>query len=83
MKISYKCKDVSFSLPLPLWLVDLIPTAVINIAVKHNAEKNKEILLSNIDFSAIKKSLHVLKNFKGLNLLELKSKNGDEIVIKV
>ena len=82
MKISYKSKDVSFSLPLPVWLVDLIPSSIINIAIKH-ANKSEEIFLSNIDFDSIKKSLHILKKFKGLNLLELKSKNGDEIVIKV
>ncbi len=83
MKISFKHKDTSFSLPLPIWLVNIIPSGLINIAIKHNTEPGSDGIPVDIDFHAIKKSLVVLKNYKGLKILEFKNDNGEEIVVTI
>jgi hypothetical protein len=83
MKISFKNKGTSFSFPLPVWLVNLFPSGPVNAILRHHSEENEERILNNIDFCDIKKSLKLLKNYKGLKILELKNKNGDELTLKI
>ena len=83
MKISFKSKDTSFSLHLPIWLVNLIPNGLIHVALKHQSVSDQGMLMNTINFDDIKKSLKILKNYKGLNILELRDNKGDEITIKI
>jgi len=83
MNISIKNKDTSFSLPIPFWLIELIPSGIFNIILRHSHSGKEDLFISNINFNDIKKSLYVLKDYKGLKIFEVKSKNGDEVIIKV
>ena len=94
MRIYIINKGTSFSLPLPAWLFDLIPSSVLNAVIKHRSnnnspiyndesvKNNSEMISANIDFDAIKKSIRILSQYKGLNILEIKNNSGDEIIIK-
>ena len=87
MRIYIINKGTSFSLPLPAWLIKLIPSSVFNAVIKHRSnddcDKSKNGMIStNIDFDAIKKSIRILSQYKGLNILEIKNNSGDEIIIK-
>ena len=83
MKINYKNKDSSFTIPFPLWLVNLIPSGLVNLVIKHSINDKDDVNLKNIDFDAIKSSLKVLKNFKGLKILDIKNIKGEEISINI
>lgn len=43
--------------------------------------KNEE--LENIDFKQLSKALDELKDYKGLKLVEVKEKDGDEVTIVI
>ena len=98
MRIYIKNKGTSFSLPLPAWLFDLVPSSVLNAVIKHRSNNGEspgnddvdgdfpksknESISASIDFDAIKKSIHILSQYKGLNILEIRNNSGDEIIIQ-
>ena len=44
------------------------------------SDKQKEVL-DCIDFKVLAKSIKVLKNYKGLKIIEVRSKEGEEVSI--
>ena len=83
MKINFKKQDVSFTMHIPIWLVNFIPSGLVNMAIKHNSNDGSNEIMKSIDFGDIKKSLDVLKEFKGLRILEIKNKSGEEITVNI
>jgi len=81
VKISFENKGTSFSFPLPLCAIYLIPSNIVNNLLKHYSNFQSNDFAKNFDFKDIKKSLKVLKSFKNINILELKLRHGDIITI--
>ena len=76
MKIVVKTPELRFKirLYLPLSLSAFVLKKVGRATTKKYAD---------IDFSMMAKSLHILKKYKGLKLVEVRSKDGTEINIVV
>lgn len=62
-------------------MIELIPSAIVDFAIKHASEKDGNEIIKNIDFGDIKKSLKLIMNYQGLKILEIKNKKGEEITI--
>jgi hypothetical protein len=82
MKIKITDKKRSFSIRIPFWIVELIPAGLINFGIRHADEDVRE-MFRNTDFSELKKSLYMLKDYKGTNIVEVRGGNGTEVVITV
>jgi hypothetical protein len=82
MKIRIKSKDRTFRFRIPFWVVELIPSGLISFGIRH-ADDNVRDMLKNADFTELKKSLYDLKEYKGMNIVEVKGKDGSEVVITV
>lgn len=52
------------------------------VAEKHMTKEQKQYL-QDIDFKELKKGFDVLKAYKGLNLVDIKAKDGTEIRIVI
>ncbi len=72
-------------IPAPIWLVKTglgMGKCSIKIAGKHMTEEQREIVRT-IDFDELKKGFDVLKNYKGLTMVDVKSKDGTAVKIVV
>lgn len=74
-----------YFIPAPMWLVKAslgMGGLGVRIAQKHAVE-NQLAYLDNIDFSQMKKAMDVLKSYKGLTLVDIRTKDGTEVKIIV
>lgn len=75
MKVKIKSKDVKLLVPVPLSLVSIGVRLIPN---KEISNEDKKIILAMIN--SCKKEL---KKYKGLEIVNISSANGDKIIIKV
>jgi len=78
MKIYIKKGKKSYGIRLPLSAVKLIPAGVIN-----HAACRTESPAADVDFKKLKKAIHLLKEYKGLNVIEVKNDKGEEVIVQI
>lgn len=74
-----------FSILAPLWIVKGalgLGSFGTNIA-KRYVPKDQQEYIDSIDFKELTKGFDVLKDYKGLRLLEVKSSDGTEVTIVI
>ncbi|MDF2673922.1 MAG: hypothetical protein K0R09_2187 [Clostridiales bacterium] len=72
-----------FWIPLPMWMIRLgLSSATIRIATKNLREENKKYI-EQIDFRALSQNIKELKKYKGLKIVDIKSKDGTKVTITV
>ena len=72
-----------YFIPAPIWLIkaDLSMGGFgVRIARKHIPE-DQISYVESIDFRELKKAVDVLKQYKGLNMVDIKVKDGTEVKI--
>lgn len=72
-----------YFIPAPIWLVKAglgMGGFGIRIARRHIPEEQMSYI-ENIDFRELKKAVNVLKRYKGLNMVDVRVKDGTEIKI--
>ena len=70
-------------IPAPLWLIKAslgLGGFGVSIARKYVPQEQR-IYYDNIDFKELSKGFNVLKDYKGLTLVDIKSKDGSELKI--
>lgn len=86
MKIYLKIENGRrYFIPAPIWLVKAalgMSGFGMQIAKKHGTEEQL-MYMQNIDFRELKKAVDILKKYKGLNLVDVKTKDGTEVRIIV
>jgi len=76
---------IQWFIPAPLWLLKAgvgMGDFWMKIAKKRIPE-DQFVYVENIDFRELKRALDVLKKYKGLKLVDVKSKDGTEVRIIV
>lgn len=83
MKISIVDDDGRrFTIPVPVWIVKIgLNNFVKKKIVEHAGSDAKYI--EGIDFDAIAQSFDELKNYKGMDIVDIKSKDGTSVKITV
>ena len=72
-----------YFIPAPIWLIKAglnMGGLGIRIAKKHIPE-DQIAYVESIDFRELKKAVDLLKKYKGLNMVDVKAKNGTEVKI--
>lgn len=84
MKIYIKNGDgKKFYIPLPMWMIKMgLSNVTIKIVAKNLSIENKKHL-EQINFKALSKNIGELKEYKGLKIVDVKSKDGSEVTITV
>lgn len=82
MKIYIKDEDgKKYHIPLPIWVIKLgLSNTTIKIATKNLSPENKK-QLEQINFKELSRSFGELKEYKGLKIVDIKSKDGTEVTI--
>lgn len=84
MKIYIKTDEgKKFYIPLPMWIIKLgLSNTTIKITTKNLSPEDKKHI-EGIDFKSIAKNIGKLKSNKGLNIVDIKTKDGTEVKITV
>jgi len=94
LKVKVKLKDKrEFTVPLPYallhaggWIASspLLWKFVNNKVIQKNIEENaKSYIPASIDRKEIKKLLKEIKRYRGLTIVEVKDKDGTEVVVRL
>jgi hypothetical protein len=81
MKIYIKKGKKSYGIRLPLSAIKLIPGGMMNHIVIKKHDDN--MLIPGIDFKELKKAVYLLKEYKGLTIVEVKNGKGEKVIIKI
>lgn len=74
-----------YFIPAPIWLVKAglgMGNFGVRIAKKHIPE-DQIAYVESIDFRKLKVAIDVLKEYKGLNMVDIKAKDGTEVKIVI
>lgn len=74
-----------FFIPAPIWLVKAalgMGGFGLRIAKKH-VPGDQLVYFENIDFIEMKKAVNILKKYKGLNMVDVKTRDGTEVKIVI
>ncbi|WP_413357433.1 hypothetical protein AA0X71_21970 [Robertmurraya sp. 2P01SA] len=92
LHVRVKSKDVSFSVPVPYMMLNIgISILCSKILQRHVNERSKEYIeikkipfvIPPLDKSILKCVVDELKNHKGLELVNIKAKDGTEVKIRL
>ncbi|MBS4219797.1 hypothetical protein KHA96_15895 [Bacillus sp. FJAT-49711] len=94
LKVKVKLKDKrEFTVPLPYallhaggWIASspLLWKFVNNKVIQKNIEENaKSYIPASIDRKEVKKLLREIKRYRGLTIVEVKDKDGTEVVVRL
>lgn len=75
----------SFFIPAPIGLVKAVlyfGNFGVSIAKRHMPE-DQRMYIDNIDFRELRKGFDVLRNYKGLKMVDVKAKDGTEVKITI
>jgi hypothetical protein len=86
MRIYIRTSDgKSFSIPAPMWLVSGVlglGNFGTSIARKYVPEDQRQYV-DCVDFHELRRGFHILRQYKGLTLVDIKSSDGTEVTIVV
>lgn len=83
MKIYIKSGWKRFIIPFPLALAKLgISIVKAPLVLKYVPEESRKYM-DIIDFNELSKCIDILKEYRGLSLVEVKSKDGTEVTITI
>ncbi len=81
MKILIKRGKKSFGIRIPLGAINLIPAGVVNHTISKHRDDDSPV--PEIDFKQLKKAIHLLKEYKGLKVIEVQSSSGDGVDVVI
>jgi hypothetical protein len=84
MRIYIKTDDgKKFKIPLPMWMIRLgLSNTTIKLATKKLKPEDKKHI-EQINFNELSKNIGELKKYKGLKIVDVKSKDGTEVTITI
>jgi coenzyme F420-reducing hydrogenase beta subunit len=83
MKVSVKTDGKRFFIPLPFGIIKFgILMAKSPLVLKHTPEKYR-VYINCIDTNELSKCIGILKQYKGLRIVDVRDKDGTEVVITI
>jgi hypothetical protein len=84
MRIYIKTEESKkIKIPVPLWAVRLVTRLPIEKIVKKYMKEKDAKYLELIDWKELRALIISLSEYKGLKLVDIKSKDGSEILIQI
>ena len=83
MRIQIKTKNRNFRLLFPLQILRFIPYFMINVCLKIRSMRNEGVFVRKIDSRMVRKSLKLLREYKGFNIVEVKSSEGSVVSVVI
>ena len=83
MKIQIKTKNRNFRLLFPLQILRFIPYFMFNVCLKIRSMSNEKVFIKKLDSRMVRKSLKLLREYKGFNIVEVKSSEGSVVSVVI
>lgn len=84
MRIYVKTPDgKKFWVPAPMWILKVGTGAWVESIVKRHVPEDQRKYIDCIDFSKLHKAVDVLKEYKGLTIVDVEAKDGTEVNIRL
>ena len=84
MKIYIKSEEgKGFNIHLPLWVLKLGCGNVSKYLIMHKVPEKHLKYIDAINFRELRRGIDTLKEYRGLKLVEIKSKDGSQVIITV
>lgn len=84
MRIYIKTSNsVKFWVPAPLWILKLATGAWVEGIIKKNVPRQYRAYVECIDFSKLHEAVNVLKEYKGLDIVDVRAKDGTIVSIRL
>lgn len=72
-----------FWVPAPLWILKLGTGAWVERTIKKHVPKEQRQYVDYINFSELRKAINVLKEYKGLDIVDIKAKDGTIVHVRL
>jgi hypothetical protein len=83
VKIQIKTNNRNFRLLFPLQILRFLPYFMINVCLKIRSVGSGGVYIKKIDSRMVRKSLKLLRVYKGFNILEVKSSEGSVVSVVI
>jgi hypothetical protein len=81
MKVYIRHNKLRFVIPVPLWILTLVGKSTIkHMIIKHTPKEHRKYVES-IDFNELNKAIEVLKQYKGMEMVNVNSSDGTIVKI--
>ncbi|QGU96429.1 hypothetical protein GOM49_16180 [Clostridium bovifaecis] len=83
MKVYLQHKRLRMVLPVPTWILRLMSKAAIkNSIIKHTPREYIKYVES-MDFNEVDKAVEILKQYKGMDIVNVESNDGTKVRIRL
>lgn len=72
-----------FWIPMPLWILKVGTGKTTEKLIKKYTPKEQWVYIDCIDFSKLRQAVGVLKEYKGLEIVDVKAKDGTVVNIRL
>lgn len=72
-----------FWIPAPMWILKLGTGKWVERIIKRHIPKEQRQYIDCFDFSKLSKAVDVLKEYKGLDIVDVKAKDGTMVNIRL
>lgn len=84
MKVYIRTADgKKFWVPLPYWILKLSTGDVVEKIIKKYVPAEQRPYVDLIDFSKLRGAIELLKEYRGLNIVDVKAKDGTVVNVKL
>ena len=84
MRIYIKTSNkVKFWVPVPLWILNLVTSAWAEGIIKKHMQKEYRQYVECVDFSKLREAVNILKEYKGLVIVDVRAKDGTSVNIRL
>ena len=83
MKIQIGKNGRSFGITIPFGAVKLLPAGFVKYFIARKMDGSAKAFVKSVDIGGLKKAFYELKQYKDLNIVEVKNARGEEFVIRV
>lgn len=85
IRIREKNSDKSINVTIPMWVFtsSIKHVKLITRISAKGIDPKRMAIINSIDFKLIARNFKDLKKYKGLRIVEVKEKDGDEVIIEI
>lgn len=83
MRVYLRHNKLRFIIPVPIWVLALISKpAIKHLLLKYSKVEHRKYI-ECIDFDELNKAFHLLNQYRGMELVNVRAEDGTEVNIRV
>lgn len=83
MRVHVRHKNLRLVIPVPLWVLTLVSKATIkHMIIKYTPQEHRKYVEA-IDFDELNRAIEILREYKGLELVNVQASDGTIVKIRL